>query len=100
MLTTSVPRANGKGKDHTSTATTTTAKRKSNGKTIGHQEFDISVPAYTNEPGYKALVVEGKALVATISSKQWVLGDLADKVVAKNYGENALEQFAEDINFD
>jgi hypothetical protein len=99
MLTTSVLRANGKGKDHTSSSTTT-AKRKSNGKTNGHQESDINAPAYTNEPEYKAAVVEGKAIVATISSKQWALGDLADKVVEKNYGENALEQFAEDINFD
>jgi hypothetical protein len=48
---------------------------------------------------YLAAVEEGKAIVATISGKQWALGDLADTVVTK-YGEARLEQFAEDINFD
>jgi hypothetical protein len=70
------------------------------GKTAEEVVETTSAPAYTNEPEYKAAVVEGLAIVADIASKQWRLGDLADKVVEKNYGENALERFAEDINFD
>ena len=47
---------------------------------------------------YEALVEEGLAITDIVSSKQWAYGDLADKV-EKAYGENRLEQFAEDINF-
>ena len=52
----------------------------------------------TNEAEYLAAVKEGKAICATMSGKQWALGDLATQV-AKVYGENRLERFAEDINF-
>jgi len=52
----------------------------------------------TNEAAYLAAVKEGKAICATMSGKQWVLGDLATQVT-KVYGENRLEQFAVDINF-
>jgi hypothetical protein len=51
------------------------------------------------EAEYQAIVEEGKAITADMSGKQWTLGDLADKV-EKAYGENRLEQFAEDIRFD
>jgi hypothetical protein len=51
----------------------------------------------TDEAEYLAAVKEGKAIVASISGKQWALGDLAARV-EKAYGENRLEQFAEDIN--
>jgi hypothetical protein len=47
---------------------------------------------------YEDAVREGKAVTADVSDKQWALGDLAAKV-AKHYGENRLERFAEDINF-
>jgi hypothetical protein len=52
-----------------------------------------------DEAQYLATVKEGKAIVASISGKQWALGDLADKVETQ-YGKNRLAQFAEDINFD
>ena len=52
----------------------------------------------TDATAYRAAVVEGKSLTATISGKQWLLGDLADKV-EKEYGESRLERFAADINF-
>jgi hypothetical protein len=58
------------------------------------------VPADTdNEAEYLAAVKEGKAIVASISGKQWALGDLAARV-EKSYGGHRLEQFAEDIDFD
>ena len=53
----------------------------------------------TNETEYLAAVEEGKAIIADVSGKQWALGDLALKV-EKKYGENRLEQFAVDINYD
>jgi hypothetical protein len=43
----------------------------------------------TNEAEYQAAVKEGKAIVASVSNKQWALGDLALKV-EKKYGENRL----------
>jgi hypothetical protein len=52
----------------------------------------------TNEAEYLAAVKEGKAICATMSGKQWALGDLAAQVT-KVYGEHRLERFAEDINF-
>lgn len=51
-----------------------------------------------DETEYRAAVARCKAAIATISSKQWVLGDEA-VLVTKKYGENRLEQFAVDINF-
>ena len=71
--------------------------RKSNGK---HPEpaTDTNVPVETHEAEYRAAVEAGKAIVASISGKQWELGDLAAEV-GKVYGENRLERFAEDINF-
>src|SRR5262245_17084025 len=52
-----------------------------------------------DEAEYRAAVKEGKAICATMSGKQWALGDLALKV-EKKYGEKRLERFAVDINFD
>jgi len=60
---------------------------------------DTTGPTYTNEPEYMAVVAECKAATAEMSNKQWILGDGAC-TVAKKYGENALEQFAKDINFE
>jgi hypothetical protein len=51
-----------------------------------------------DEAEYLVAVKEGKAICATMSGKQWALGDLAAQVI-KVYGENRLERFAEDINF-
>jgi len=65
---------------------------------IKAQVADTSAPTDTNEAEYLAAVKEGKAICATMSGKQWVLGDLASQVT-KVYGENRLERFAEDINF-
>jgi len=58
-----------------------------------------SAPAYTNEPEYKAIVARCKAICASISGKQWELGDEADTATQK-WGETSLEQLAADINFD
>ncbi len=55
-------------------------------------------PTYTNEPEYMTVVAECKAAITEISSKQWILGNGAC-TVTKKYGDNALERFAEDINF-
>jgi hypothetical protein len=60
---------------------------------------DTSAPAYTNEPEYKAIVARCKAICASISGKQWELGDEADTATQK-WGETSLEQLAADINFD
>jgi hypothetical protein len=61
---------------------------------------DTTALVNTNqETEYEAAVEEGKAVVAAISGKQWALGDLADTIETK-YGENRLEQFAKDIDFD
>src|SRR5262245_10401920 len=57
-----------------------------------------NAPADIDEAEYLAAVKEGKAICATMSGKQWALGDLAAQVT-KVYGENRLERFAEDINF-
>ena len=56
---------------------------------------DASAPNDT-EAEYRAAVQRGIAACAAISDKQWVLGDLA-ATVAKQYGENRLEQFAVDM---
>ena len=48
---------------------------------------------------YQKLVAQGQALTASVSGKQWALGDLADKVVTKTGREDKLKQFAKDINF-
>jgi hypothetical protein len=55
-------------------------------------------PVTDTEAEYLKAVEEGKAATADISGRQWVLGDLADKV-GKAYGENRLSQFATDINY-
>jgi hypothetical protein len=61
---------------------------------------DTTTLVNTNdETEYETAVEEGKAVVAAINGKQWALGDLADKIETK-YGENRLEQFAEDISFE
>jgi len=67
-------------------------------KQIKAQATDTSALTDTNEAEYLAAVKEGQAICATMSGKQWALGDLATQV-AKVYGENRLERFAEDINF-
>jgi hypothetical protein len=59
---------------------------------------DTNAPTALDETEYQAAVERCKAVCASLSAKQWVLGDEADKV-EKRYGENRLEQFAEDINF-
>jgi hypothetical protein len=60
---------------------------------------DTTTTTDIDEAEYLAAVKEGKAICATVSGKQWALGDLTAQV-AKAYGENRLEQFAVDINFD
>jgi hypothetical protein len=55
-------------------------------------------PTGIDEAEYLAAVDRCKAAIADISGKQWVLGDEA-ATVEKRYGENRLEQFAQDINF-
>jgi hypothetical protein len=51
-----------------------------------------------SEAFYADAVRKGKDANAVITSKQWILGDLALEVT-KVYGENRLERYAEDINF-
>jgi hypothetical protein len=52
----------------------------------------------SDEIAYDEAVRRGKEIIATVSGKQWELGDLATQVT-KKWGENRLEQFAKDINF-
>src|SRR5262249_56131952 len=59
---------------------------------------DTSAPTDIDEAEYRDAVERGKAACASVSEKQWELGDLA-ATVTKVYGENRLERFAEDINF-
>jgi hypothetical protein len=62
------------------------------------QTTDTIAPTDIEEAEYRAAVARCKAAIADISKKQWILGDEAT-TVTKKYGENRLEQFAEDINF-
>jgi hypothetical protein len=55
-------------------------------------------PAPPDQIPYEEAVRQGKEIMANISGKQWELGDLA-ATVTKDYGQNRLEQFAQDINF-
>jgi hypothetical protein len=70
-----------------------------NSKTNCHAPTDTVTntiaPADIN---YDDAVRKGKAIVASLSGKQWDLGDLTAQV-EKAYGQNRLEQFAVDINF-
>jgi hypothetical protein len=66
-----------------------------NGHTSADTATNTIAPA---DIGYDDIVRKGKAIVASLSEKQWDLGDLAAQV-EKAYGENRLEQFAVDINF-
>src|SRR2546430_2251640 len=59
---------------------------------------DTNASAETDETAYQAAVEEGKAITASMSGKQWALGDLAD-TVGKVYGEDRVARFAEEINF-
>jgi len=52
----------------------------------------------TNEAEYLAAVERCKAICASMSQKQWILGDEADAVTQK-WGEYKLEEFAKAINF-
>jgi hypothetical protein len=51
-----------------------------------------------SEAAYKAAVERGKAIVASISGKQWALGDEVD-AVTKIWGEVRLADYCKNINF-
>jgi hypothetical protein len=60
----------------------------------GQNEF---APTDADDTKYLETVAEGKAIVASISGKQWELGDLAAQVVTA-YGENSLVRYTLDIS--
>jgi hypothetical protein len=65
----------------------------------GHAPADaVTSTIAPTDINYDDAVRKGKAIVASLSGKQWELGDLTAQV-EKAYGENRLEQFAVDINF-
>jgi hypothetical protein len=60
---------------------------------------DTATTDLKDDRKYLAAVERCKAITASISGKQWRLGDESD-YVGKVYGENKLKQFTVDIHFD